>query len=86
MQKHGTIDKFDLLFYRTGPLAGQPRGYAFVTFAKQDEAIAAKESLNNKLLGSKRIVVKWAHTINEVSIQFSKILKLFLRDTISFTE
>ncbi|KAJ8954536.1 hypothetical protein NQ318_000770 [Aromia moschata] len=29
VQKHGAIEKFDLIFHRNGPLAGQPRGYAF---------------------------------------------------------
>ncbi|KRT78587.1 RNA binding protein [Oryctes borbonicus] len=62
MQKHGPIEKFDLLFHRTGPLAGQPRGYAFVTFVTRQDAVLAKTSLNNMLVGSKTIVVTWAHS------------------------
>ncbi|KAI4464475.1 heterogeneous nuclear ribonucleoprotein [Holotrichia oblita] len=69
MQKHGPIEKFDLLFHRTGPLAGQPRGYAFVTFISKEDATRAKTNLNNLLVGSKNIVVTWAHssaTVEEV--------------------
>lgn len=62
MQKHGPIEKFDLLFHRTGPLAGQPRGYAFVTFSNKEDATLAKTNLNNLLVGSKNIVVTWAHS------------------------
>lgn len=32
VQKYGKIEKFDMLFHRSGPLAGYPRGYAFVTY------------------------------------------------------
>lgn len=31
-QKCGTIEKFDMIFHKTGPMVGQPRGYAFVTY------------------------------------------------------
>lgn len=72
LQKHGTIEKFDLLFHRSGPLIGQPRGYAFVTFSTKEEAITAKENLHNLLVGNKRINVTWAHSINNV-ISYIKI-------------
>lgn len=32
MQKCGQIEKFDMIFHKSGPQAGQARGYAFVTF------------------------------------------------------
>lgn len=32
MQKCGSIEKFDMLFHKSGPQIGQPRGYAFVTY------------------------------------------------------
>ncbi|XP_031328174.1 probable RNA-binding protein 18 [Photinus pyralis] len=63
MQKHGAIEKFDLLFHRAGPTAGQPRGYAFVTFSNKDDATLAKEQLHNKQVGTKNIIVTWAHSI-----------------------
>lgn len=66
LQKHGAIEKFDLLFHRTGPLAGQPRGYAFVTYKSKEEAVAAKELLHNMLIGQKRITATWAHSVNNV--------------------
>lgn len=70
VQKHGTIEKFDLIFHRTGPLTGQPKGYAFVTYSKQEEALTAKNVLHNTLVGQKVISVKWAHSINLVSGNF----------------
>ncbi|XP_030749564.1 probable RNA-binding protein 18 isoform X2 [Sitophilus oryzae] len=57
--------KFDLIFHRTGPLAGQPRGYAFVTYMKSEDALKAKESLNGKLVGQRKIAVTWAHSADE---------------------
>lgn len=33
VQKCGKIEKFDMLFHKSGPQVGQPRGYAFVTYA-----------------------------------------------------
>lgn len=70
LQKHGTIEKFDLLFHRSGPLIGQPRGYAFVTFTTKEEAAIAKTNLNNMLVGSKKINVTWAHSVSNVSTTF----------------
>ncbi|CAG9771829.1 unnamed protein product [Ceutorhynchus assimilis] len=61
VQTHGTIEKFDLIFHRTGPLTGQPRGFAFVTYAKHQDALRAKNCLNGKLVGQKNINVTWAH-------------------------
>lgn len=34
--KFGKISKLDYLFYKTGPLKGKPRGYAFVEFSSKD--------------------------------------------------
>lgn len=33
-QKCGAIEKFDMIFHKSGPQFGQPRGYAFVTFVE----------------------------------------------------
>lgn len=57
---YGNIEKFDMLFHRSGPNAGQPRGFAFVTYKLKQDAINAMNSLNGQLLGSKRICVKFA--------------------------
>lgn len=67
LQKHGTIEKFDLLFHRSGPLIGQPRGYAFVTFSTKEQAAQAKTKLHNQQVGNRHINVTWAHTVNYVS-------------------
>lgn len=32
VQQCGKIEKFDMLFHKSGPQVGQPRGYAFVTY------------------------------------------------------
>ncbi|CAL7939354.1 putative RNA-binding protein 18 [Xylocopa sonorina] len=65
VQKHGTIEKFDLLFHRSGPQAGQPRGYAFVTYKTIQDAKAAKDALHNLKVGAKNIIVRWAHSVTE---------------------
>ncbi|XP_034184446.1 putative RNA-binding protein 18 [Osmia lignaria lignaria] len=65
VQKHGTIEKFDLLFHRSGPQAGQPRGYAFVTYKTIQDATAAKDALHNLKVGAKNIIVRWAHSVTE---------------------
>ncbi|XP_030024218.2 probable RNA-binding protein 18 [Manduca sexta] len=62
---YGNIEKFDMLFHRSGPNAGQPRGFAFVTYKMRQDAIKAMNSLNGQMLGSKRICVKFAKNILE---------------------
>ncbi|OWR52279.1 RNA binding motif protein 18 [Danaus plexippus plexippus] len=57
--------KFDMLFHRSGPNAGQPRGFAFVTYKLKQDAIKAMASLNGQLLGSKRICVKYAKNTSD---------------------
>lgn len=68
LQKHGTIEKFDLLFHRSGPLAGFPRGYAFCTYKNTEHATSAKQYLDGQLVGSRHITVRWAHSMSKVSI------------------
>ncbi|XP_015118818.1 probable RNA-binding protein 18 [Diachasma alloeum] len=72
VQTYGEIEKFDLLFHRSGPQAGQPRGYAFVTYTTVEAAVKAKEALNNAKLGSKNAVVRWAHTVSESEMDKTK--------------
>ncbi|XP_001604239.2 probable RNA-binding protein 18 [Nasonia vitripennis] len=72
VQKHGTIEKFDLLFHRSGPQAGQSRGYAFVTYKTARDAESAMETLQNLRVGSKNIVVRYAHSINVAELDKPK--------------
>ncbi|XP_067001543.1 probable RNA-binding protein 18 [Anabrus simplex] len=65
LQKYGHIEKFDLLFHRSGPLAGQPRGYAFVTYSTSEDANKAKEKLDGTMLGYKHVVVRWANSVGK---------------------
>ncbi|XP_020285638.1 probable RNA-binding protein 18 [Pseudomyrmex gracilis] len=65
VQKYGTIEKFDLLFHRSGPQAGQPRGYAFVTYTTIEDAKTAKDALHNLKVGAKNVIVRWAHSVTE---------------------
>ncbi|XP_008545552.1 probable RNA-binding protein 18 [Microplitis demolitor] len=74
VQKYGKIEKFDLLFHRSGPQAGQPRGYAFVTYATVEDAEKAKGILHNAKIGCKNVIVRWAHTVSEVEIDKTKPL------------
>lgn len=69
LQKHGPMEKFDLLFHRTGPLAGQHRGYAFVTYSTSEEAKRMKDSFDGKKIGLKNIAVRWANSLSVVSIK-----------------
>ncbi|XP_055385284.1 probable RNA-binding protein 18 [Condylostylus longicornis] len=64
LQKYGDIEKFDLLFHKSGPLAGQPRGYAFVTYKSTKDSACALDKLNGKLVGIKNVAVRLAKNIN----------------------
>ncbi|KAG5889928.1 hypothetical protein JTB14_010078 [Gonioctena quinquepunctata] len=72
VQKHGNIEKFDLIFHRSGPQAGLPRGYAFVTYTKKKDAETAKNLLNGSLVGQKKIVVTSAHSVNNEEVEKPK--------------
>lgn len=74
---YGNIEKLDMLFHRSGPNAGQPRGFAFVTYKLKQDAINAMNSLNGQLLGSKRICVKFAKSTS-VSILCLAIIEYSL--------
>ncbi|XP_066603421.1 probable RNA-binding protein 18 isoform X2 [Prorops nasuta] len=72
VQKYGNIEKFDLLFHRFGPQAGQPRGYAFVTYKRVEDAEVAKDALNNLRIGAKNMVVRYAHSVTETELEKPK--------------
>lgn len=67
LQKYGKIEKFDLLYHRSGPLKGQSRGYAFVSYTSKETAEKVRDLLDGKKIGSKHIAVRWAHTMAKVS-------------------
>ncbi|XP_075156464.1 putative RNA-binding protein 18 isoform X2 [Haematobia irritans] len=53
-----------MLFHKGGPLMGQSRGYAFVTFAKASGAVIALEKLNGHMILNRPIAVRMAKNIN----------------------
>lgn len=67
MQKCGAIEKFDMLFHKGGPMVGQSRGYAFVTFAHNEGATNALMKLDGTSVGSRSIAVRLAKNIKYVS-------------------
>ncbi|KAH8301387.1 hypothetical protein KR059_001948, partial [Drosophila kikkawai] len=67
MQKCGAIEKFDMLFHKGGPMVGQSRGYAFVTFAQNEGATNALLKLDGTSVGNRSIAVRLAKNIKYVS-------------------
>lgn len=63
MQKCGAIEKFDMLFHKGGPMVGQSRGYAFVTFAQNEGATNALLKLDGTSVGNRSIAVRLAKNI-----------------------
>ncbi|KAF8634059.1 hypothetical protein AX17_004323 [Amanita inopinata Kibby_2008] len=59
--KFGKITKLDFLFHKTGALKGKPRGYAFVEYGNQDDALRALTKAHDKLLRGRKLVVTYAH-------------------------
>ncbi|XP_046403030.1 probable RNA-binding protein 18 isoform X2 [Ischnura elegans] len=47
-------------------------GYAFVTFESNEDATRAKVALDGKLVGCKRIVLRWAHSISREDLERPK--------------
>ncbi len=37
--KYGKITKLDIMYHKTGPLRGKPRGYAFVEYSSKDVSV-----------------------------------------------
>ncbi|KAF9470895.1 RNA-binding domain-containing protein [Pholiota conissans] len=59
--KFGKITKLDWLFHKTGLLKAKPRGYAFVEYANQDDALRALSGAHGKSLRGRNLVVTFAH-------------------------
>lgn len=57
----GTITRFDFKLHTSGPLAGKPRGYAFISYATHEEAVRARQVLSRAVLGGARLDARWAH-------------------------
>ncbi|KAG6849454.1 hypothetical protein H0H93_008297 [Arthromyces matolae] len=58
--KFGKVTKLDFLFHKSGPLKGKPRGYAFIEYASNDEALKALNIANDKLVRGRKLVVTFA--------------------------
>lgn len=64
LQQFGEIEKFDMLFHRSGPLYGQPRGYAFVTYKRASDAVKALTKLDGQRIGIKYCSIRYAKNVN----------------------
>lgn len=58
---HGKISRLDLIFHKSGPLKGRTKGYAFIEYAKQEDAMSAKVKVDGKAVGGRRIAIGWAN-------------------------
>lgn len=55
----GKIVRTDYLWHRDGPRAGEPRGCGFIEFASREEAIAAKDAVNGKIVLNRPVRVRF---------------------------
>ncbi|KAG7163751.1 probable RNA-binding protein 18 [Homarus americanus] len=72
VENFGPLVEFDFLYHRSGPQAGQPRGYAFVTFESSKSAQTAMRVLDGKIILGRRMAVKWAHAQDESMFERNK--------------
>ena len=73
----GPINKPEYLFHKIGPQAGQPRGYAFLTLTKRDDAIKARREFDGETLLGRTLLLKPARSVSHVRI--NKILRFHIR-------
>ncbi|KAG5342930.1 putative RNA-binding protein 18 [Termitomyces sp. T112] len=59
--KFGKVTKLDYLFHKSGALKGKPRGYAFIEYGSNDEALKALNMAHDKPLRGRKLVVTFAH-------------------------
>ncbi|CEH12174.1 hypothetical protein CBOM_00176 [Ceraceosorus bombacis] len=64
---YGSIIDLHLVFYSTGELKGKSRGYAFVEFARIEDAEMARVNTDGRLLAGKHIRVGFADVRPETS-------------------
>lgn len=53
-----------MLFHRSGPFYGQPRGYAFATYKKAEDALRALNKLDGQKIGIKYCSIRFAKNVN----------------------
>ncbi|XP_017055803.1 probable RNA-binding protein 18 isoform X2 [Drosophila ficusphila] len=61
-----------MLFHKGGPMVGQSRGYAFVTFAQNEGATNALLKLDGTSVGNRSIAVRLAKNIKYDDLQKPK--------------
>jgi len=57
---HGKVVDFDFLINKTGPQKGLPRGFAFITYETEEQAVKAIAALNGITLQGRRLSVSFA--------------------------
>jgi RNA recognition motif-containing protein len=61
---HGTLKKLDLIFHRSGPQKGKPKGYAFVELAHKEEAVRAQKALEGRMIKGREIRINFASIVS----------------------
>ena len=74
-QKFGELEKFDFLVHKTGPDAGTPRGYCFVSYKTRHDAERAMKGLNGKQALTKRLFVRWANAEPQEQTSSKQVVK-----------
>jgi len=72
----GPINKLEYLFHKIGPQAGQPRGYAFLTLTKRDDAIKARREFDGETLLGRTLLLKPARSVSHEDLVDSKNTQL----------
>ncbi|KAI8849431.1 hypothetical protein BC829DRAFT_355499, partial [Chytridium lagenaria] len=57
-EKWGAIHKIDFLWHKTGPSHGLPRGFCFIEFKTEQDALNAMVNMNGKVLRGRKMEVK----------------------------
>lgn len=84
--KYGKITKLDIMYHKSGPLKGKPRGYAFVEYSSKDvsicglhgeadnqDALKALVKLHDRLLRGRKLVVTYANAVSGTAAFLSHI-------------
>lgn len=61
---HGTLCKLDLVFHRSGPEKGRPKGYAFVELAHKEEAEKARRAVEGRMVKGREVRVSYATMVS----------------------
>ena len=69
--KYGKISKLDYLFHKSGPQKGKPRGYAFIEYSTKEESLKAMNTLHDKVLRGRKLIVSLAsEQVKNISLSF----------------